>query len=65
MCLLGLGSRLAGGQGLLPDRPVPGTEPGPTVEGPTASPALLPTLPLGQPSEAPRHSPSIEIPPPI
>ena len=66
VCLLGVGSLLAGCQWLLPERTVPGTEPRPTVEGPSSAfPAPLPTLPLGQPSEAPRLSPSIEIPPPV
>jgi hypothetical protein len=59
--LLGLGSLLAGCQWLLPERSVPTEVPGPTQEGPTASPTLL----LEQPSEAPRLSPSLEIPPPV
>jgi hypothetical protein len=59
--LLGLGWLLAGCQWLLPERSVPTEAPGPTQEGPTASPTLL----LEQPSEAPRLSPSLEIPPPV
>jgi hypothetical protein len=59
--LLGLGTLLAGCQWLVPQQAIPTDEPGSTGEGHTPSP----TLPIDQPSEAPRLSPSIEIPPPI
>ena len=59
--LLGLGSVLAGCQWLVPQQAIPTEQPGPTLEGTTASP----TLPVHQPSEASRLSPSLEIPPPV
>lgn len=60
--VLVLASLLAGCQWLMPERSVPGVQPGSTFEA-AATPA--PTLPILSPSEAPRVSPSLEIPPPI